>query len=77
MSRKDYIQAARIIVRVADVEIRTYLAQEFADMFEAGNPNFDRNRFLHACGTELDTSSSASRQHYIETGKYLLVGEAL
>jgi len=24
----------------------------------------------------IDTSSSASRQHYIDTGRYLLVGEA-
>lgn len=52
MSRKDYIKAARIIVRVADVGIRTYLAVEFADMFEADNPHFDRKRFLHAAGAE-------------------------
>ena len=52
MSKKDYIRAARIIVRVADVEIRHYLAQEFADMFEEDNRHFDRHRFMHAAGAE-------------------------
>lgn len=28
-------------------------------------------------GGEVDTSSSASRQHYIDTGRYLRPGEAL
>lgn len=52
MSRKDYVQVARIIVRVADVEIRDYLAQEFADIFEADNPLFDRERFYIAAGAD-------------------------
>lgn len=52
MSRKDYVRAARIIVRVADYEIRDFLAQEFADMFAQDNPFFDRTRFYAACGAE-------------------------
>lgn len=52
MSRKDYIRAARIILMVADIEIRQYLAREFADMFEADNPHFNRERFIHAAGAE-------------------------
>lgn len=50
MSRKDYIRAANIILMVADTEIRAYLAREFADMFKADNPAFDRQRFYTACG---------------------------
>lgn len=57
---------------------------------EAGAPlmTFDESAYLSAmkithcgelttAGSELlDTTSSASRQHYIDTGLYLLVGEA-
>jgi hypothetical protein len=50
VSRKDYIRAARIILMVSDVEIREYLAREFADMFKADNPAFDRQRFYAAAG---------------------------
>jgi hypothetical protein len=50
MSRKDYIRASRIILRVSDVEIRHYLAEEFADMFAADNPHFDRTRFYTEAG---------------------------
>lgn len=35
----------------------------------------DAHALLNALGL-LDTASSASRQHYIETGRYLRVGEA-
>ena len=52
MSRKDYVRAARIILMVADVEIREYLAQEFASLFHADNPRFDRERFYAAAGAE-------------------------
>lgn len=55
VSRKDYIRAARIIVLVADVEIRQYLAREFADMFAEDNRHFDRHRFMHAAGAEVLT----------------------
>lgn len=50
MSRKDYVRAARIILMVSDVEIREYLAQEFASMFHEDNPHFDRDRFYAAAG---------------------------
>ena len=53
MSRKDYIRAARIILRVSDAEIRHYLAQEFADMFAADNPHFDRARFYTEAGARV------------------------
>lgn len=51
MSRKDYVGAARIIkgLLLTYVE-KEPIAQQFADLFEQDNPNFDRDRFLKACG---------------------------
>ena len=52
-------------------------AHALADALAGTNPRFDRERFLDACGVPRDTESSASRQHYIDTGRYLHYGESL
>jgi hypothetical protein len=33
---------------------RTYIAEQFADRLRSSNPNFDRRRFLLACGVEAN-----------------------
>jgi hypothetical protein len=54
MSRKDYISTAHILkawstgfpgVEVSQIK---FVVNNFADMFENDNPNFDRNRFKEA-----------------------------
>lgn len=50
MSRKHFIKIAKIIARVEDIRVREYLASEFCDLCRAENPNFDKLRFLRACG---------------------------
>lgn len=56
MSRKDFVHAARIIADITDLEIRHYVATEFADLFQWNNPRFDRGRFLKACCAEEPVS---------------------
>ena len=52
MTRKDYVSTAKILQNYAlllgqgDYED---LVDEFAEMFEADNPNFDTNKFFDAC----------------------------
>jgi len=60
MSRKDYVEVARIIRdRVEDAQAvgslitqhaLANLAESLADMFKSDNSNFDRSRFMDACG---------------------------
>jgi len=52
MTRKDYIKIAKIISEawVYSQHFRASIANDFADMLEADNPNFDREKFLTACG---------------------------
>lgn len=66
MTRKDYIKAAAIIresarpnaqpaiYRAGISEARSYFAHALADWFESDSPNFDRARFLAACGIEQE-----------------------
>jgi hypothetical protein len=57
MTRKDYVATAEILknwfynhpVNTLDFED---LCGEFADMFEADNPNFNDTKFLVACGLD-------------------------
>lgn len=51
MSRKHYVEAARII-REHGGENRDALTREFADMFKANNSRFDQYRFRAACEAE-------------------------
>ncbi len=52
MTRKDYVSTAKILNNYAlllgqsDYED---LVDEFSEMFEADNPNFDTNKFFDAC----------------------------
>ena len=59
MTRKDYVKFAamlkgRMIRTNHSSELLTIhlLRDEIADLFETDNPNFDRSRFLIACGVE-------------------------
>jgi hypothetical protein len=50
-SKRDYVKAAEILHRyVAEMPFTTAATMvcEFADLFEADNPRFDRERFLRA-----------------------------
>lgn len=53
-SRKDYEAVAKIIHDTAytvhmDLPTVTAIAVALADLFEAGNERFDRDRFIRAC----------------------------
>ena len=52
MTRKDYVSTANILSNYA-LELGQGafedLVDEFAEMFEADNPNFDTNKFSDAC----------------------------
>ena len=53
MTRKHYINVAEIIKAFPHGSTgasQAKLAQEFAEMFGADNPRFDRERFYIACG---------------------------
>jgi hypothetical protein len=51
MSRKDYVLIAETIAQL-DIEypVKAIIAQEFARKLSTTNGNFDRARFLKACG---------------------------
>ena len=51
MTRKDFELIARTI-KTLGPEVRELTAKEFADALEkhSGNANFDKERFLKACG---------------------------
>ena len=59
MTRKDYIKFAEMF-KGMDKDCNTFLAhavndelaQRASNIFAADNPNFDRARFLKACGVE-------------------------
>lgn len=55
MSKKDYIQFAKMFKEFGQVIVRTpakndwdYFVSDFADLLKADNPNFDRKRFMEA-----------------------------
>ena len=58
MTRKDYIAAARVIAVHTNVQTcgkderdaAWDIARELASMFAADNKNFNREKFLDACG---------------------------
>lgn len=56
MTRKDYVLIAKVLNDFQTdenipVDDRNAIAYDLADAFQAENPNFDRRRFLVACGT--------------------------
>lgn len=52
MTRKDYIIIARAIKNAESV---AELAYRLADAMQADNPEFNRTKFLKACGLPLGT----------------------
>ena len=64
MTRKDYVKFAAMLKdanshQACELNYRegwhgacSSLVQRTADIFAADNPNFDRERFLQACGVE-------------------------
>ena len=52
MTKKDYIRIAECIKKHRNGNIR--LMVEFCKVFKTDNPRFDKDRFLKACGMELD-----------------------
>ena len=52
MTRKDYVAVSEILSRYGDyVLIWTFdqIVNDFADLMEADNENFQRERFVEAC----------------------------
>ena len=52
MTRKDYVEVARIINKYKDVMediVFADLVDDFSYMFEQDNPRFDSSRFVSAC----------------------------
>ena len=59
MTRKDYVKFAEMFRGmftncINDIERITIIeaCEQTSDIFSADNPNFDRERFLTACGVE-------------------------
>jgi hypothetical protein len=55
MTRKDYVATAKILNNYKDnIEyiVLSEMADEFAEMFEDDNPNFDYQRFIDAIWQE-------------------------
>ena len=56
MTKKHFVKLAAIIrdnENIADDGTGLAIAEDIADMCAAENPQFDRRRFLEACGVEL------------------------
>lgn len=56
MTRKDYQVTARILyLSKNDMPHGTYLdlVYNFADWFAEDNPNFNENKFVNACGLDI------------------------
>jgi hypothetical protein len=50
MSRKDFELIAATIRSLRDDFVRAYVARAFAGQLRTTNPDFDKARFLKACG---------------------------
>jgi hypothetical protein len=51
MTRKDYVETAKILNSFVDVipsDTMVELVEDFVEMFQNDNPNFDYTRFLEA-----------------------------
>jgi len=75
MTKKHYERIAFIIhtarTSVPKHNHEWWIAENLADYFATDNKNFDRTRFLQACGIEswLDKYPKPEQQRYIETVK--------
>ena len=55
MTRKDYVETAKILNQFSDTidsHVFQDLVFEFSELFLADNPNFDETRFWDACVKE-------------------------
>jgi len=52
MTSKDNVKIAEIIRNRTDLGVRTAIAREFALMLREDNPEFNRDKFLKACGVD-------------------------
>ena len=54
MTRKDYVKVADILAGYHQAMIDNFwwedLVNDFGDLFSADNPNFQMEKFTHACG---------------------------
>ncbi len=50
MTKKHFIHAAKLISCIPNMEEKIAAARVFYQVAESDNPNFDRERFLAACG---------------------------
>lgn len=73
-SRKDYEAVAAALRKALDDFAHDgpragvhHAAVQVANAFEAGNPRFDRHRFLAACGIRARTPVVREVQHTAET----------
>ena len=59
MTRKDYIETAKILNQFAD-SIDSHVFQdlvfEFSEWFSADNPRFDEDKFWDACVKQLEAA---------------------
>jgi hypothetical protein len=59
MTRKDYVETAKILNQFAD-SIDSHVFQdlifEFSEWFSADNPRFDEQKFFDACVKELENA---------------------
>jgi len=58
MTRKDYIETAKILNQFAnEIESKQFqdLIFEFSEWFASDNPRFDENKFWDACVKELES----------------------
>ena len=60
MTRKDYVKFAAMLKELVGLDaeqvnldwFKVSFVNDFADILQADNPNFDRERFKKACGIE-------------------------
>ena len=60
MTRKDYVETAKILNLFAD-NIDPHVFQdlifEFSEWFSADNPRFDENKFFDACTQDVEVNA--------------------
>ena len=60
MTRKDYVETAKILNMFADnmdSHVFNDLVFEFSEWFSADNPRFDENKFYDACTKEIEVNA--------------------
>jgi len=59
MTRKDYVETAKILNQFADTidsHVFQDLVFEFSEWFASDNPRFDENKFWDACVKQLENA---------------------